>query len=175
MGLLHELIPRAANVAVLINADQPAANDQAKEVIEASRVLGVKVYIFKASSESDIDDAFRKMSQMPIGSLLVTADSVLYSRRDRLIALAAKYAIPAIYESRSFTAAGGLASYGTSVADGYYQAGVYAGRLLKGEKVADLPTVQTTKFEFVINLKTARALNIDVPPMLSTRADDIIE
>ena len=175
LGLLHELVPGAADVAVLINADQPAADDQAKEVIEAAGVLGLKVQIFKTNSESDIDDAFGKMSQMRIGALLITADSVLYSRRDRLVALAAKYAITAMYESRSFTSIGGLASYGTSLTDCYYQAGIYVGRLLKGARPADLPAVQTTKFEFVINLKTARALNVDVPPMLSARADEVIE
>jgi putative ABC transport system substrate-binding protein len=175
LGLLHELVPGAADVAVLINADQPSADDQAAEVIKAGGVLGIKAHILKTSSESDIDAAFGKMSQMRIGALLVTADNVLYSRRDRLVALAAKYAIPAIYESRYFTAIGGLASYGTSVNDAFYQAGVYVSRLLKGATIADLPAIQTTKFEFVINLKTARALNIDVPPTLSARADDIIE
>jgi putative ABC transport system substrate-binding protein len=175
LGLLHELVPRAAEVAVLINPSQPAANDQANEVMEASRALAVKVHIFKASSDSNIDEAFGKMTQMQIGALLVAADSTFHGRRARLVALASKYAIPAMYELRDFAVIGGLASYGTNLTDGYHQAGLYVGRILEGARPADLPAVQTTKFEFVINLRTARALSIEVPPMLSAHADDVIE
>jgi putative tryptophan/tyrosine transport system substrate-binding protein len=175
LGLLHELVPRASEIAVLINPSQPAAQEQSSEVMEAARVLGIRVHILNARSEGDFDAAFAMIVQRRLGALLVAADPFFSSRRDQLVALAERHAVPAIYEWRDFPAAGGLASYGTSLTDAFRQAGVYAGRILNGAKPADLPAVQTTKFEFVINLKTAKALDIDVPPMLSARADEVIE
>jgi putative tryptophan/tyrosine transport system substrate-binding protein len=175
LGLLHELVPQADEVAVLINPSQPAAQEQSNEVMEAARVLGISVHILNARSEGDFDAAFAMIVQKRFGALLVAADPFFSSRRDQLVSLAARHAIPAIYEWRDFPATGGLASYGTSLTDAFRQAGVYVGRILKGVKPADLPAVQTIKFEFVINLRTAKALGIDVPPMLSARADEVIE
>lgn len=175
LGLLHELVPQADEVAVLINPSQPAAQEQSSEVMEAARVLGIRVHILNARSEGDFGAAFAMIVQRRLGALLVAADPFFSSRRDQLVALAAHHAVPAIYEWRDFPATGGLASYGTSLTDAFRQAGVYVGRILNGAQPADLPTVQTIKFEFVINLKTAKALGIDVPPMLSARADEVIE
>ena len=175
LGLLHELVPGAGAVAALINPSQPAAQEQSSEIIEAARVLGIGVHILNARSERDFDAAFAMITQRRVGALLVAADPFFYHRRDQLVALAAHHAVPAIYEWRDFPAIGGLASYGSSLTDAYRQAGIYVGRILNGAKPADLPAVQTTKFEFVINLKTAKALGIDVPPMLSARADEVIE
>jgi putative tryptophan/tyrosine transport system substrate-binding protein len=175
LGLLHELVPQADEVAVLINPSQPAAQEQSNEVMEAARVLGISVHILNARSEGDFDAAFAMIVQKRFGALLVAADPFFSSRRDQLVSLAARHAVPAIYEWRDFPATGGLASYGTSLTDAFRQAGVYVGRILKGVKPADLPAVQTIKFEFVINLRTAKALGIDVPPMLSARADEVIE
>jgi putative ABC transport system substrate-binding protein len=175
LGLLHELVPRASEVAVLVNPGQPAAEAQSGEIMEAARTLGLRVHILNARSEGDLDFVFSTIVQMRIGALVVAADPFFSSRREQLVALAARHAIPAIYEWRDFPTSGGLASYGTSLTDAFRQAGLYAGRILNGAKPADLPAVQTIKFEFVINLKTAKALGIDVPPMLSARADEVIE
>ena len=175
LGLLHELVPSATVVAGLINPRQPVARAQADEVTDAGRVLGLKVHIVNASSERDLETAFATCVQLRAGALLVAADLFFNSRREQIIALAARHAIPAIYEWRDFVVLGGLASYGTSLTDGYRQAGVYTGRVLNGTKTTDLPAVQTTKFEFVINLKTANALGLDIAPMLSARADEVIE
>jgi putative tryptophan/tyrosine transport system substrate-binding protein len=175
LGLLHELVPRATLIAVLTNPSQPAAPAQEDEVITAARALGLKVHVVHASDEAEIETAFSNCVQMGAGGLLVTADALFFNRHKEIVALAARHAIPTMYEWRSIAVAGGLASYGSSLADALHQAGVYAGKIIGGAKVTHLPVVQTTKFEFVINLRTAKALGIEVPPMLSARADDIIE
>jgi putative ABC transport system substrate-binding protein len=175
LGLLHELIPHAKVIAVLINPSQPAAAAQGDEVAAAARALGLRVSIVYASSQGELDNAVAACVQMGAGGLVVTADALFFSRQKEIVTLAARHAIPAIYEWRDFVLAGGLASYGSSITEALHQAGIYTGKILGGTKVTDLPVVQTTKFEFVINLRTAKTLGIEVPPMLSARADDVIE
>jgi putative ABC transport system substrate-binding protein len=175
LGLLRELVPAAPLIAVLLNPTNANFLTQLSGVQEAARAIRQKIHILSASSERDIDTAFATVTESRAGALLVGSDPFFNSRLDQIVALAARYVIPTIYEERDFTLAGGLASYGTSLADAYRQLGVYTGRILKGEKPADLPIVQPTKFEFVINLKTAAALGLDVPAGLSASADEIIE
>jgi putative ABC transport system substrate-binding protein len=175
LGLLHELIPHAKLIAVLINPSQPAAAAQGDEVTAAARALGLRVSIVYASNQGELDNAVAACVQMGAGGLVVTADALFFNRQKEIVTLAARHAIPAIYEWRDFVLAGGLASYGSSITDALHQAGIYTGKILGGAKVTDLPVIQTTKFEFVINLKTAKALGIDVPPMVSARADEVIE
>jgi putative tryptophan/tyrosine transport system substrate-binding protein len=175
LGLIHELVPAAALITVLLNPTNANFQTQLRGVQDAARALGQQVNILSASTERDLDVAFATITQSAAGALLVGSDPFFNNERDQVIALAARHAIPAIYEGREFVMAGGLASYGTSLADAYRQAGIYAGRILRGEKPADLPVVQPTKFEFVINLKTAKALGLDVLPGLSASADEIIE
>jgi len=175
LGLLHGLVPAAALIAVLLNPTNANFQAQLRGVQDTARAFGQQVSILSASTERDIDVALATVNQSGAGALLVGSDPFFNDERDNVIALAARHAIPAIYEGREFTMAGGLASYGTSLADAYHQAGIYAGRILGGEKPADLPVVQPTKFEFVINLKTAKTLGLDVPPGLLASADEIIE
>jgi putative tryptophan/tyrosine transport system substrate-binding protein len=175
LGLLRELVPSAASMAVLLNPTNANFQTQLRGVQDAARDLGQQVSILSANTEREIDVAFATAAQSGARALLVGSDPFFGSERDQVIALAARHAIPAIYEGREFATAGGLASYGTSLADAYRQAGTYVGRILKGEKPADLPIVQPTKFEFVINLKTAKALDLDVSPGLAASADEIIE
>jgi putative ABC transport system substrate-binding protein len=175
MGLLHELVPRASVVAVLVNPNNPTVDVQLREVQEAARSLGLKLHTLNASSEREIEKAFIALVQLQAGGLLVAADSFFFSRRHQLATLADVYAVPAIYEWRDFSEAGGLASYGTDLANAYRQVGMYTGRILKGEKPADLPVMQSTKFELVINLRTAKRLGLDIPPTLLARADEVIE
>jgi putative tryptophan/tyrosine transport system substrate-binding protein len=175
LGLLRELVPSAASIAVLLNPTNANFQTQLRGVQDAARDLGQQVSILSANTEREIDVAFATVAQSGARALLVGSDPFFSSERDQVIALAARHAIPAIYEGREFATAGGLASYGTSLADAYRQAALYAGRILKGEKPADLPIVQPTKFEFVINLKTAKTLGLDVSPGLAASADDIIE
>jgi putative ABC transport system substrate-binding protein len=175
LGLLRELVPSDALIAVLLNPNNPPSATQLKDVQEAARVLSQQIHILHASSEAELEAAFATARQVGCVGLLVAADPFFNSRRTYIIALAARHAIPAIYEQREHALAGGLMSYGTNLSDGYRQVGIYTGRILKGEKPADLPVAQSTKFEFVINLTTAKALGILVPPMLSARADEVIE
>jgi putative tryptophan/tyrosine transport system substrate-binding protein len=175
LGLLRELVPAAALIAVLLNPTNANFQTQLRGVQDAARDLGQQVSILSASTEREIEVAFATVTQSGARALLVGSDPFFSSERDQVVALAARRAIPAIYEGREFTMSGGLASYGTNLADAYRQAGIYASRILKGEKPADLPIVQPTKFEFVINLKTAKGLGLDVPPGLSASADEIIE
>jgi putative ABC transport system substrate-binding protein len=174
LELLRGLVP-AALIAVLLNPTNANFQTQLRGVQDAARALRQQVSILSASTERDIYAAFATVTQSGARALLVGSDPFFNSERDQVIALAARYAIPAIYEGREFAIAGGLASYGTSLADAYRQAGIYAGRILRGEKPADVPVVQPTKLEFVINLKTAKTLGLDVPPGLSASADEIIE
>jgi putative tryptophan/tyrosine transport system substrate-binding protein len=160
---------------VLLNPTNANFQTQLRGVQDAARDLGQQVNILSASTARDIDVAFATATESGARALLVGSDPFFSHERDQVVALAARHAIPAIYEGREFVMAGGLASYGTNLTDAYRQAGIYVGRILRGEKAADLPIVQSTKFEFVINLKTAKALGVDVPPGLSSSADEIIE
>jgi len=175
LGLLHEMLPKATPIAVLINPNYADAENQLRDVQEAAARLGVQLVVVRANAESDFNAAFSTVVQQRSGALLVCASPFFNNKREQLVVPAARHALPTIYEWRDFAAAGGLMSYGTSLADAYRQAGVYAGLILKGAKPADLPIVQATRFEFVINLSTAKALGIEVPPTLSARADEVIE
>jgi putative ABC transport system substrate-binding protein len=174
--LLHELVPAGTSIALLINPTSPAYSEAATESAQsAARILGVRLLVLNASTENGIEAAFATLVEERTGSLLVSGDSFLVSQRDQLVALAARHAVPALYHRREFTAIGGLMSYGPSLPEVYYQVGDYTGRILKGAKPADLPVQQSTKFELVINLKTARTLDLEVPPTLLARADEVIE
>jgi len=175
LGLLHELAPKVEVIGVLLNAKNPFFDNQLKDLNDASRALGVKIQVERASSEDEIANAFKAFAQQHAGAVLVGADPYFNSRRPLVIDPAAQLRIPAIYEWREFTEAGGLMSYGTSLTDAFRQSGGFVARILKGENPADMPVMQSTKFEFVINLRTARRLDIAVPPGLSARADDILE
>jgi putative tryptophan/tyrosine transport system substrate-binding protein len=175
LGLLHELAPNVTTMAVLVNPDYPDAGIQIKEVEEAARTLGLQLHILKARIEADFDAAFATIVQQQAGALLVASDPFLFSRREQLVALAARHAVPAIYQFRQNAAVGGLMSYGTRITDSYHQVGVYTGKILKGAKPADLPVVVSTRFEFVINLKTAKALGIKFSDNLLSLADEVME
>jgi putative ABC transport system substrate-binding protein len=175
LGLLRELVPTATAFAVVLNPQFPDFEAQANEIQEAGRRLGVPIQILRASSEREIDLAFAKLTELRAGGLLIGADPFLYSRRDYIVGLAARSAVPAIYEQRENAVAGGLASYGTNITDAYRQAGIYTGRILNGEKPGELPVLQPTKFELVINLKTAKALGLAIAPGVLAIADEVIE
>jgi putative ABC transport system substrate-binding protein len=173
LGLLRAVVPGVQLIAVLLNPNRQSY--QKRDVEEAAHAIDQQIELLSASNESEIDAAFATATQLRAGAMLVSGDPFFNSQHAKIVALAARHAIPAIYEQREHALAGGLMSYGTNLSEAYRQAGVYAGRILKGEKPGDLPVVQSTKFEFVINLKTAKALGIEVPPNLSAQADEIIE
>jgi putative ABC transport system substrate-binding protein len=160
---------------LLINPNYQGSEAEAVTVQAAAQAIGRTILVLNASNEGDIDIVFGTLAQRQVDALLVSADALFVSRRDQLVALSARHSIPAIYDLREFAVAGGLMSYGTSLADAYRHVGVYTGRILKGAKPTDLPVQQPTKFEFVINLNTARALGLEVPPTLLARADEVIE
>jgi len=173
--VLHELVPKATVVAVLLNPRLSTAASQLNDVQAAARVLGLQIHVFHAGTERDIDMLFASLAQLQAGGLVIGADAFFFSRRDQFVKLTAGYLLPTVYPWREAVAAGGLMSYGASVTDAYRLAGIYIGRILRGEKPADLPVQQSTKTEFVINLKTARALGLTVPQTLLARADEAIE
>jgi putative ABC transport system substrate-binding protein len=172
--LLHELVPQASVIALLVDPNAPIAAHQVQEVHAAGRAIGITIRIVHAGSEHDFEAAFAAITEHA-GALMVGASSYFNVHRHRLVALAVRHRVPAIYEIREMTEAGGLMSYAPSVTEAYRQVGVYVGRILKGEKPADLPVMLPAKFELVINLKTAKALSLDVPPTLLARADEVIE
>jgi putative ABC transport system substrate-binding protein len=176
LGLLHELVPKATRVALLINpANTSSAEITLTAVPEAARALGLQLQVFNASSSGEIDAAFADIARERADALFVASDAFFTSRSVQFATLAARYGVPAAYHQREIVEAGGLMSYETDLLDMYRQAGAYVGRILKGAKPADLPVVQPTKFELVINLKTAKALGLDIPPTLLARADEVIE
>ena len=176
LELLREIAPTGVtDIGLLVNPKGTLAEIPVKDAGEATHALGLRLHVANVSSEGEINAAFSALSQKKVGALIVGTDPIFGIHRDRLVELAARYKIPTIYGFRDYAAAGGLMSYGGSRADTWEQAGVYAARILKGEKPADLPVMQPTKFELVINLKVAEALGLTVPPQLLARADEVIE
>ena len=176
LEVLHELLPTAKIVALLVNPADPAvAEDQTREAMSAARTLGLELHVLKASTEAQLEAVFANLSQSQISGLVIGPEAFFTSHTGQLVALAVRHKVPTVYRGREFAAAGGLVSYGTSPESSYHLAGVYTGRVLKGEKPADLPVQQASKFELYINLKTAKALGITVPLPLSGRADEVIE
>lgn len=175
LEILHQLVPKASKIGVLINPRNQNALTIPAEMQTAAGALGVQMYVVNAATEAELDAAFTTLVQQEARALVVAADPFFNGQRETLVALAAQRALPAIYEWGEFVAAGGLVSYGTVLSDAYHQAGVYTGRILKGEKPTDLPVVRPTKFELVINVKTAKTLGLEIPPQLLARADEVIE
>ena len=175
LGLLHGYAPKSAVIAVLLNPKSVATKGQLKDVEAAARTLGRHLRPINASTDSDIDSAFGIIIKEKLGGLLVTSDVFFNSRRKKIVELANRHLVPTIYSARIYAVAGGLMSYGTNLAEGYRQTGVYVGQVLKGKKPADLPVMRSTKFEFVLNLKTAKMLGVTISPDLIATADDVIE
>jgi len=175
LGLLHEIVPKARLIAMLVNPTNPSADTAIADVQKAASALAQQILLLKASTERDIKTAVETAARQQAGGLLVAHDPYFLSRREQFVVLAARHAIPAIYEFREFVSAGGLLSYGSLITDNYRLAGNYAGRILKGAKPADLPIQRPTKFELVINLKTAKALGLTIPPSVLLRADEVIQ
>jgi ABC-type uncharacterized transport system substrate-binding protein len=177
LELLHELVPAAAGIGLLINPTSPNLSEPVvvKEVEAAARPLGKQIHVLEASTDAEIDAAFSTLGQLRAGALVIVASQFFNDRREQIAALALRHGLPSVYSRREYVVAGGLMSYGTNLSDIYRQAGVYAGRILKGAQPADLPIVQSTKLELVINLKTAKALGLNLPPSFYWRADAVIE
>jgi putative ABC transport system substrate-binding protein len=175
LELMQQLVPGASLTGVLVNPRYPDADLQVREAQEAADAMKRRIEIVRASTESEIESAFATFAQRGIDALLVTQDVFFNSRRELLVTLAARYKLPAIYNQREYAEVGGLISYGTHFADGYRQGGVYVGKILRGASPRDLPVLQPTRFEFVVNLKTAKTLGLEVPPQLLARADEVIE
>ena len=175
LELAHELVPTATTIAVLVNSSNPNTETQLRDLQAAARSLAVRLHVLHASTERDFDTVFATLLQLRAGALVITGDPFFVSRIEQLAALAFRDAVPSIFQDRAFVAAGGLMSYGASFRGLYRQAGVYTGRILMGDKPSDLPVVQSAKFELIINLKTAKALGIEIPPTLLARADEVIE
>jgi putative ABC transport system substrate-binding protein len=175
LGLLRELLPTAPRIGLLVNPANANVEGVTKDVVAAASAIGVQIDVVGASDSREIEAAFATLVRNKAAALLVGADSFFFNRRLQLAILSARHVIPAVYFNREFAEAGGLMSYGTSLTEVYRQLGVYTGRILKGEKPAELPVVQSTMFEFVINLPTARALGLEIPPVLLARADEVIE
>jgi putative ABC transport system substrate-binding protein len=170
-----ELVPQAWRIALLVNPNYPEADSTISDTQKAAQAKGVQLHILKVGSASEIDAAFRVLAEVQAGALLVVGNPLFDTQREQLVALASRRAVPAIYSEREFAVAGGLISYGTSRSAAHRQAGIYAGRILKGAKPADLPVQQSTTFELVVNLKTAKALGLTIPPAILARADEVIE
>jgi putative ABC transport system substrate-binding protein len=175
LDLLRQLLPKATLIAMLVNPGSPDTEAERRDVQAAAQAIGHQLIILDASSDGDIETAFATFVQRGAGALLVGAGAFMFSNRERLVALAARHALPAIYADREVAVAGGLMSYGPSIVDAYRQTGIYAGRILKGAKPADLPVIRSTKFDFVINLKTAKSLGLEFHPQLLATADEVIE
>jgi putative ABC transport system substrate-binding protein len=175
LDLLHELVPTAAVVAVLVNPNNPVTESETRSLQDAARALGLQAHALEARTPSEIDTAFDTLVGLRAGALVVSGDSFFTSQRARIVALAARHAVPTIYYWRGYTTEGGLMSYGNDFAEGYRLVGVYTGKILKGAKPADLPVQQAVKIELVINLKTAKALGLTIPLTLLGRADEVIE
>jgi putative tryptophan/tyrosine transport system substrate-binding protein len=175
LGLLHDLIPTATMIVFLVNPIDPRAESQTNDTQQAAQALGLQIHVLNASSEDEIGTALATLPGLQPGALLVGTSNLFSHQPERIPALAARQGVPAIYQYREYVAAGGLISYGTSLADSYRQVGIYTGRVLKGEKPADLPVMRPTKFELVINLKAARALGLTIPPGILAIADEVIE
>jgi putative tryptophan/tyrosine transport system substrate-binding protein len=175
LELLHELVPMASLIAALVNPNGSNAEAFVRDLKAGARTLGLDVQVVRASTDGDLDSAFATLTRVRAGGLVIAPDQFLYARSEKIAALAIQHAVPTIFQYRQSAVAGGLMSYGANGIDLFHLAGAYTGRVLKGEKPADLPIVQSTRFEFVINLKTAKALGLEIPPMVLTRADEVIE